>query len=176
VLVDVTAEETVDLLQSALGHGFDLVLANKKPLAGTPESYDKLLQTAQTTGRRIRYEATVGAGLPILDTFWKLVDSGDRVLRLEGCVSGTLGFVFTAVSQGKPFSEAVREAFKTALKKLGLNKTIRANKAGCLDQCEHGVTVVVYPEQVWYGFVTVADVPEIVEQHLVGGQPVTVIR
>jgi aspartokinase/homoserine dehydrogenase 1 len=110
VVVDVTAEETGDLLHAALGHGFDLVLANKKPLAGTSESYRRLLEAAQTRGRRIRYEATVGAGLPIIDTYLKLVESGDRVLSVEGCVSGTLGFVLSAVSSGRPFSDAVREA------------------------------------------------------------------
>jgi aspartokinase/homoserine dehydrogenase 1 len=110
VLVDVTADESGALLVSALGHGFDLVLANKKPLAGTPESYERLAAAARTSGRRIRYEATVGAGLPVLDTYWKLVESGDRVLKIEGCVSGTLGFLFTQLSQGRPFSEAVREA------------------------------------------------------------------
>jgi (2Fe-2S) ferredoxin len=67
---------------------------------------------------------------------------------------------------------AVREALKSQLKARGLNKRIRANQAGCLDQCEHGVTVVVYPEQVWYGFVKPEDVPEIVEHHLIGGRPV----
>ena len=110
VLVDVTAEETSDLLLSALGHGFDLVLANKKPVAASSEAYEKLMAAGKTAGRRIRYEATVGAGLPILDTFWKLVESGDRVLKIEGCLSGTLGFLFTQLSQGRPFSEAVREA------------------------------------------------------------------
>ena len=110
VLVDVTAEDTGDLLLAALGQGFDLVLANKKPLAGSAESYERLLQTARATGRRVLYEATVGAGLPILDTFRKLVESGDRVFRVEGCVSGTLGFVLSAVTAGRPFSEAVREA------------------------------------------------------------------
>jgi (2Fe-2S) ferredoxin len=67
----------------------------------------------------------------------------------------------------------VRDTLKSELTKLGLSKTIRANNAGCLDQCEHGVTVVVYPEQVWYGGVTVDDVKEIVEKHLVGGEVVT---
>jgi aspartokinase/homoserine dehydrogenase 1 len=110
VLVDVTAEETGDLLRAALAQGFDLVLANKKPLAGPAETYRDLLATAAAAGRRLRYEATVGAGLPILDTFRKLVDSGDRVLRIEGCVSGTLGYVLSAVGEGRPFSEAVREA------------------------------------------------------------------
>jgi aspartokinase/homoserine dehydrogenase 1 len=110
VLVDVTAEETGDLLRSALGHGFDLVLANKKPMAGSTESHARLLETAQAKGRRILFEATVGAGLPILDTYRKLAESGDRVLRIEGCVSGTLGHVLSAVSEGRLFSEAVREA------------------------------------------------------------------
>jgi aspartokinase/homoserine dehydrogenase 1 len=110
VLVDVTADETSDLLHAALAEGFDLVLANKKPLAGSADSYKRLLGAAAEAGRRIRYEATVGAGLPVLDTYAKLVESGDRVLRIEGCVSGTLGYVLSAVSEGRPFSEAVRES------------------------------------------------------------------
>jgi aspartokinase/homoserine dehydrogenase 1 len=110
VLVDVTAEETADLLHLALAQGFDLVLANKKPLAGSPASYRHLLDAARGAGRRVRYEATVGAGLPVIDTHLKLVESGDRVLRIEGCVSGTLGYVLSAVSEGRPFSQAVREA------------------------------------------------------------------
>jgi aspartokinase/homoserine dehydrogenase 1 len=110
VLVDVTAEETGPLLHAALAHGFDLVLANKRPLAGSAESYARLLAAAAAHGRRVRYEATVGAGLPILDTFRKLVESGDRVLRVDGCVSGTLGHVLSAVGEGRPFSHAVAEA------------------------------------------------------------------
>ncbi|MSP62223.1 MAG: (2Fe-2S) ferredoxin domain-containing protein [Myxococcales bacterium] len=69
-------------------------------------------------------------------------------------------------------AEAVREAFKRELHERGLKRTMRANAAGCLDQCARGVTCVVYPEQVWYGHVTVEDVKEIVESHLIGGQPV----
>jgi len=111
-LVDVTAEETGDLLSAALGRGFDLVLANKKPLAGPYKSHAALLAAADASQRRILYEATVGAGLPILDTLRKLVESGDRVTRIEGCLSGTLGFVLSAVSAGRAFSEAVREAME----------------------------------------------------------------
>ena len=69
-------------------------------------------------------------------------------------------------------AEAVREEFKKQLHSLGLKKTMRANAAGCLDQCAHGVTVVVYPDQTWYGGVKVEDVKQIIEQHLIGGTPV----
>lgn len=110
VLVDVTAEETGDLLLAALGLGFDLVLANKKPLAGSAHSHTRLLAAAARAKRQVLFEATVGAGLPILDTHRKLVESGDAVRRIEGCVSGTLGFVLSALSEGRAFSAAVREA------------------------------------------------------------------
>ncbi len=66
----------------------------------------------------------------------------------------------------------VRDALKKALADRGLTHEVRANNAGCLDQCAAGVTVVVYPEQVWYGHVTVADIPELVDRHLVGGEVV----
>ena len=66
----------------------------------------------------------------------------------------------------------VRDRLKSELTARGLSKTIRANNSGCLDQCEHGITMVVYPEQVWYGNVTEADIPEIVEEHLIHGRVV----
>lgn len=61
-------------------------------------------------------------------------------------------------------------------KAAGLGPTVRINKSGCLDQCEHGPTVVVYPEAVWYGGVKPEDAKEIVEEHLVGGRPVERLR
>ncbi|MEW6072951.1 MAG: (2Fe-2S) ferredoxin domain-containing protein [Planctomycetota bacterium] len=67
---------------------------------------------------------------------------------------------------------AVAEALKIKAHERGLKRIVRINQAGCLDQCARGVTIVVYPEAIWYGGVTLADVDEIVEAHLVGGRPV----
>ncbi len=61
-------------------------------------------------------------------------------------------------------------------KAAGLGNTVRINKSGCLDQCEHGPTVVVYPEAVWYGNVRLEDAAAIVEEHLAGGRPVERLR
>jgi aspartokinase/homoserine dehydrogenase 1 len=110
VLVDLTAGDTAAVLEAALTHGMDLVLANKRPLADRQEISNALWQTAQARGRRILHEATVGAGLPIIDTYHKLVESGDRVRRIEGLLSGTLGYVLSQISDGVPFSRAVRTA------------------------------------------------------------------
>jgi (2Fe-2S) ferredoxin len=62
------------------------------------------------------------------------------------------------------------------VKAAGLGARVRINKSGCLDQCEHGPTVVVYPEAVWYGNVRPEDAAAIVEEHLVGGRPVERLR
>ena len=61
-------------------------------------------------------------------------------------------------------------------KAAGLGSRVRINKSGCLDQCEHGPTVVVYPEAVWYGHVQPSDATAIVEEHLIGGKPVERLR
>lgn len=110
VLVDVTDQPTLPLHRAALGHACDLVLANKLPLSGPREDYDGLFAAAADARREIRHEATVGAGLPVIDTFRKLNETGDRVDRIDGCLSGTLMFVLSEVSCGRRFSEAVREA------------------------------------------------------------------
>ena len=70
----------------------------------------------------------------------------------------------------------LHQAFKERVAAAGLKSRVRANKAGCLDQCEHGPTVVVYPDEVWYGFVSLDDVEEIVDEHLVHGRPVGRLR
>lgn len=69
-------------------------------------------------------------------------------------------------------SAEIKEKFKIRLKELGLNSDVRANSAGCLDACEHGVTVLIYPEQVWYGAVTLNDVEAIIQSHIIKDIPV----
>jgi (2Fe-2S) ferredoxin len=73
-------------------------------------------------------------------------------------------------------AEEIREVFKKELHERGLKGRVRANSAGCLDQCAKGPAVVVYPEQVWYTVPTAADAREIIESHLVGGVPVERLR
>lgn len=110
ILIDVTAGDTGPVLELAVAHGMDLVLANKRPLAAASHEAQGLARAAATHGRRVLHEATVGAGLPVIDTFHKLVEAGDRVLRIEGCPSGTLGYLFGELSRGRRFSEALAEA------------------------------------------------------------------
>lgn len=110
VLVDLTAEETAPLLLEALRQGFHVVLANKKPLAVPLVQFDALFAAAAEHGVHLRYEATVGAGLPVLDTIAKLREAGDAIERVEGCLSGTLGFLMQRLDDEAPFSQAVAEA------------------------------------------------------------------
>ena len=112
VLVDATADETTPLIKAALESGMDVVLANKRPLSGSRDAHFELHALAQKTGQRILFEATVGAGLPILDTYKKLAESGDRVLKIEGCVSGTLGFLMSEIGRGRSFSDALSRAME----------------------------------------------------------------
>jgi aspartokinase/homoserine dehydrogenase 1 len=110
VLVDATAADTGDVLEAALRRGWDLVLANKLPLAAEQPLFDRLRRAAATHSRQVLHEATVGAGLPVIDTLRKLQQAGDRVLRIEGCPSGTLGFLFGELGRGQTFSRALRRA------------------------------------------------------------------
>ncbi len=68
------------------------------------------------------------------------------------------------------------ECFKTKLHEHGLKRIVRANKAGCLDQCAHGPVAVVYPDAVWYGGLVPGDVETIIQEHILGGRPVERLR
>ena len=73
-------------------------------------------------------------------------------------------------------SESLRNLFAAALKARKLDVPVRANRAGCLDQCEYGPTVVIYPQQIWYGRVRPEDVPRIVDETIVGGRVIEELR
>lgn len=110
IFVDTTADETAPEILTALRAGWHVVVANKKPLAVPQAQYDELFAAARESGVLLRYEATVGAGLPILDTLVKLEEAGDEVHMILGCFSGTLGYLMTELGDGALFSEAVRRA------------------------------------------------------------------
>ena len=110
ILVDVTASETSATLETAIASGMDLVLANKRPLVTSGRNGKGLARLAAARGRKMLHEATVGAGLPVIDTINKLAASGDRILQIEGCPSGTLGFLFSEMSRGTKFSVALQSA------------------------------------------------------------------
>jgi aspartokinase/homoserine dehydrogenase 1 len=109
ILVDVTAGDTSAVLEAAIVGGMDIVLANKRPLS-TSELKGGLKHSAASHGRRVLHEATVGAGLPLIDTISKLKESGDDILRIEGCPSGTLGYLFGELGKGTSFSSALLSA------------------------------------------------------------------
>lgn len=107
IVVDVSASEaTVPVLREARARDWGIVLANKLPLAGPYEIVREL-----TSSRRVRFETTVGAALPVISTLQSfLLDTGDTVKRIRGCVSGTLNMVCQRVEQGEKLSEIVRDA------------------------------------------------------------------
>ncbi len=106
IVVDTTAAEGMEpALQFALSTGYGIALANKRPLAGPWEGARAFFVTP-----RARFEATVGAGLPVINTLRYLVDTGDVVQRIEGALSGTLGYLCSRLEVGAAFSEAVRSA------------------------------------------------------------------
>jgi homoserine dehydrogenase len=106
VVVDVTADPDLqDALLAARRHDYGLVLANKYPLAAAQKTFRRL-----TGGGRLRYEATVGAGLPVIATLQYLLDAGDQVTAIEGSISGTLGFICTRLQEEVSFSQALAEA------------------------------------------------------------------
>ncbi len=111
VFVDCTASiEVSKLYQSLLEHNVSVVACNKIAASSTYNNYKKLKETALAHGVKFRFETNVGAGLPIIGTINDLVHSGDRILKIEAVLSGTLNFIFNELSADVPFSETVRRA------------------------------------------------------------------
>ena len=118
LVVDCTASDaTVPGLLYALDRRYKVVLANKKPLTMEQDVYDHLASAGAGGGAarhlgRARWEATVGAGLPVNAMLGRLVSSGDEVRRITGTLSGTLGYVMSGLQNGRAFSEIVAEAYR----------------------------------------------------------------
>jgi len=111
VIIDNTAgEEPVELYNSWLASGISVVTPNKKLGSGPLGRYTEAVGAVKAGGGRFLYEATVGAGLPIITTVQDLIRTGDSVERIEGVFSGTLSFLFNKMTADTPFSEVVREA------------------------------------------------------------------
>ncbi len=111
VFVDCTASADVAALyQDFLDHNISVVTANKIAASGPYDAYHKLKKTALQRGIKFLFETNVGAGLPIIGTINDLLNSGDKILRIEAVLSGTLNFIFNTLSSEVPFSETVRLA------------------------------------------------------------------
>jgi homoserine dehydrogenase len=106
VVVDVTASDaTAPAIDLALRRGYGVVMANKAPLTGDQERFDRWVST-----RRFRYEATVGSAVPVIETARALRRAGDRIDAVRGALSGTLGLLCTGLQAGEPLSRLVGEA------------------------------------------------------------------
>ena len=111
VFVDCTASADVAALyQDFLEHNISVVAANKVAASGSYKNYSRLKMTAVRRGVKYLFETNVGAGLPIIATINDLRDSGDKVLKIEAVLSGTLTYIFNTISADVPFSKAVRQA------------------------------------------------------------------
>lgn len=111
ILVDCTAADDMEAVyHQAFERGIHVVAANKKPLTIAGEDRDALLAAAKAKYRTYNYETTVGASLPVIDTLQNLVRTGDKVRRVEGSLSGTLGYLTNVLMEGVPLSQAVKDA------------------------------------------------------------------
>lgn len=111
VFVDCTASaEVAGIYQELLQHNISVVAANKIAASSEYENYSRLKQTARQRGVKFLFETNVGAGLPIINTINDLIHSGDKILKIEAVLSGTLNYIFNKLSADVPFSQTIRMA------------------------------------------------------------------
>ncbi|MGM9711173.1 MAG: bifunctional aspartate kinase/homoserine dehydrogenase I [Prevotella sp.] len=111
VFVDCTASADIaQLYQSFLERNISVIAANKIAASSKYSDYIRLKTTAMMRGVKFRFETNVGAGLPIIGTINDLCNSGDKILKIEAVLSGTLNFIFNEIAADVPFSETVRRA------------------------------------------------------------------
>ena len=111
VFVDCTSSEAVaNAYSSILESNISIVTPNKKANSGSWANYQLLKKTSRQRGVKFLYETNVGAGLPVINTLNDLLISGDKVIRVEAVLSGTLNFIFSSFGAGKKFSDIVLQA------------------------------------------------------------------
>lgn len=110
MVVDVTAAALTPVHLACLRNGVPVITANKKPVADDYAAYAEMQQRGRSDEMRYWYETTVGAGLPVISTLRELVVTGDTVLEIAGCLSGTLGYICAQLDTGRRFSEIVEDA------------------------------------------------------------------
>jgi aspartokinase/homoserine dehydrogenase 1 len=108
VFVDCTASPQIaGLYQTLLENNVNVVAANKIAASSTYDSYIKLKETARRSGVKYLFETNVGAGLPIINTMNSLINSGDKIQKIEAVLSGTLNYIFNTFSTEIPLSKAI---------------------------------------------------------------------
>lgn len=111
VFVDCTASrEVAALYNDFFEHNISVVAANKIAASSDYANYSKLKHTARKRGVKFLFETNVGAGLPVINTINDLINSGDKILKIEAVLSGTLNFIFNRISADMPLSKTVRMA------------------------------------------------------------------
>ena len=111
VFVDCTASPAIaGLYKEFLDHNISVVAANKIAASSEYDIYAELKHIAQHRGVKFLFETNVGAGLPVINTINDLIFSGDKILKIEAVVSGTLNYIFNTISEDVPFSETIRKA------------------------------------------------------------------
>ena len=111
VFVDCTASaEVASLYKEFLMHNISVVAANKIAASSDYSIYSELKQIARRRGVKFLFETNVGAGLPIINTINDLINSGDKILKIEAVLSGTLNYIFNKISANVPFSQTIKMA------------------------------------------------------------------
>lgn len=163
VFVDCTAnEEIAHMYQRLLENNTSVVTANKIAASSPYHNYMKLKETARRKGVKFLFETNVGAGLPIINTINSLINSGDRILKIQAVLSGTLNFIFNTLSEEIPMSKAIMLAKEAGFsepdpredlsgKDVVRKLVILAREAGYQIEQESVVKNLFIPEQLFQG-------------------------